>query len=90
MKFTYRLVNDAGGWIAECVEADAMGEGKTEQDAVASLRSALEERMFRPDAVAPPASQPHPAIDLSPASSAPSSERRSLDLGGPGDPAPRP
>ena len=88
MKFTYRLVQDASGWIAECVEADAMGEGKTERDAVTSLRNALEERMFRPDAIAPPASQPRPAIDLTPAGAEP--ERRSLDLGGPGDPAPRP
>ncbi len=85
MKFTYRLVRDASGWIAECVEADAMGEGKTERDAITSLKSALEERMFRPDAVAPPASQPHPAIDLAPATAS-EPERRSLDLGGPGDP----
>jgi hypothetical protein len=67
MRFTYRLVRDANGWIAECVEADAMGEGKTERDAVASLKKALEERMFRPDAVAPPPSQPRPSIDLAPA-----------------------
>lgn len=57
MLFTYRLIRDKEGFVAECVESEAAGEGKTAKDAVESLRAALEERMFRPDAVAPP-SQP--------------------------------
>ena len=42
MKFTYRLQKEQSGWLAECVESDAMGEGKTEMEAVASLRESLE------------------------------------------------
>lgn len=58
MRFSYRLIRDKSGFIAECVESDAAGEGTTEKSAVEALRRALEERMFRPDAVAPP---PRPA-----------------------------
>jgi hypothetical protein len=57
MRFSYRLEREQTGWIAACQESDAMGEGKTPVEAVEALRKALEERMFRPDAVAPP-SQP--------------------------------
>lgn len=81
MKFTYHLKKEQSDWLAQCVESDAMGEGKTEAEAVASLRESLEERMFRPDAVAPPPEQPHAPIVLELAGkSAPDS----LDLGGPG------
>lgn len=64
MRFTYRLMQDAGTWVAECLEADAEGEGKTESEAIDSLRKALEEHMFRPDAVAPPSRPTQPTIDL--------------------------
>jgi len=64
MMFTYRLVKDANGWLAECVESEVAGVGKTSQEAVESLRSSLAERMFRPDAVAPPPSTEHSRIDL--------------------------
>jgi hypothetical protein len=57
MKFTYRLIKDANGYLAECVESDVAGEGKSSKEAVESLRTALEERMLRPDAVAPPAAE---------------------------------
>ena len=88
MRFSYRLIKDANGYVAECVETDAVGEGKTSSAAIGSLKTALEERMFRPDAVAPPAKQPDEEIELVLAESEP--ERRSLDLGGPGDvPAPK-
>jgi len=82
MKLTYRLIKDANGYVAECVESDAAGEGKSARDAVEALRASLEERMFRPDAVAPPASGPHSTIELELASDKPA--RKSLDLGGPG------
>jgi hypothetical protein len=82
MKFTYRLQKDATAWIAVCVECDAMGEGKTESDALQSLRTSLEERMFRPDAVAPPPEEAHGTIDLELAREAAAPD--SLDLGGPG------
>ncbi|HVH46463.1 MAG TPA: hypothetical protein VM925_29175 [Labilithrix sp.] len=84
MRFTYRLVRDKGGFVAECVESEAAGEGKTEKDAVDSLRKSLEERMFRPDAVAPPSNPAKGVIELVLADDA-ATERRSLDLGGPGD-----
>jgi hypothetical protein len=83
MKFTYRLVKDASGWLAECVESEAAGEGKTSKEAVESLRASLEERMFRPDAVAPPAETEHSNIELELASEA-SKTPKSIDLGGPG------
>lgn len=68
MKLTYRLVRDAAGWVAECVETEAAGEGRTEGDAVAALKNALVERLFRPDAVAPPSRpEPAPEIELEPA-----------------------
>ena len=86
MKFTYRLIRDKSGFLAECVESEAAGEGKTAKDAVESLRKSLEERMFRPDAVAPPSTPTNGVIELVLADEAtPSAERRSLDLGGPGD-----
>ena len=82
MKFTYRLIKDANGYLAECVESDAAGEGKSSKEAVESLRASLEERMFRPDAVAPPPSTAHSAIELELATDKPAP--KSLDLGGPG------
>ena len=81
MTFTYRLQKEQSSWLATCVESDAMGEGKTEQEAVASLRQSIVERMFRPDAVAPPAQEaPHAPIHLELVGQAPP---ESLDLGGP-------
>jgi len=85
VKLTYRLVRDANGYLAECVESEAAGEGRTASEAVASLRKALEERLFRPDAVAPPSREPQATIELSLANDE-REERRSLDLGGPGEP----
>lgn len=82
MRFSYRLVRDASGWLAECVESDAAGEGKTSKEAVESLRASLEERMFRPDAVAPPPETEHSTIELELAGDP--VERKSIDLGGPG------
>lgn len=89
MKLHYRLIKDANGFLAECVESDAMGEGKTAKEAVASLEKSLMERMFRPDAVAPPSEQEPMKIELELAD-----ERgdradvgREVDYGGPGEPA---
>ncbi len=83
MKFTYRLIKDANSWLAECCESEAAGEGKTSKEAVESLRSSLEERMFRPDAVAPPPETEHSAIELELANENEKAPH-SLDLGGPG------
>lgn len=90
MRFTYRLVRDARGYVAECVEAEAVGEGKSAREAVASLKEALEERMLRPDAVAPPSDPTGVTIDLQLADDrAEVKQEKELDLGGPGD-APMP
>jgi hypothetical protein len=86
MKFSYRLIRDASGFVAECIESEAAGTGKTAQDAVDSLRNALEERMFRPDAVAPPSEPTEGVIELVLVDeSASEQDRRSSDLGHPGD-----
>ena len=81
MKFTYHLIRAACGYAAECVESEAVGEGKTPEQALESLRASLEEQMFRPNAVAPPPEAPPSAIELELANERP---RDSLDLGGPG------
>ena len=64
MKFTYQLIEDGSGWVAECIESDTAGTGKTSGEAVESLRASLEERMFRPDAIAPPPEAEHVLIEL--------------------------
>ena len=66
MKFTYELTREADGWLATCVESEAAGEGRSEAEAIASLKCALEERLLRPDAVAPPEAQPRASIHLEP------------------------
>lgn len=53
MKFSYRIGQEDGKWVAECVEVEAAGEGKSAADAVMTLRDVLAER-FAPQAVAPP------------------------------------
>jgi hypothetical protein len=64
MRLTYRLVREGPGFLAECLESDAAGEGPTEAAAVESLRRALAERMLRPDAVAPPPTPTETTIEL--------------------------
>ncbi len=64
MRFAYRVVVDSDGVVAECLEADVEGVGKTEKEAVESLRTALEEHLLRPDAVAPPSEPRREKIDL--------------------------
>lgn len=89
MKLHYRLIKDANGFLAECVESDAMGEGKTAKEAVLSLEKSLRERMFRPDAVAPPPEQEETNIELVLADERDdrADAARELDYGGPGEPA---
>ncbi len=73
LRFTYRLSADGAGWVAECVEATAAGEGLTAAEAVTQLRAALEDRM-RPEAVALPQAPPDEYdedIELTPAESRP-------------------
>lgn len=83
MNFSYRLRQDGHAFTAECVENDAVGEGSTRQAAIESLRTALEERMFRPDAVAPPSVPDIARIELREVTEEAPAEH--VDLGGPGD-----
>ncbi len=64
MRFTYRLIKDASGYLAECIESEVAGEGKTPRVAIESLRGALHERMFRADAIAPPETIVESVIEL--------------------------
>lgn len=64
MRMTYRIVPEDGGFTAECLESDVAAAGKTEADAVASLQTALEERLLRPDAIAPPSRPANTTIEL--------------------------
>lgn len=64
MRFSYRLIEDSRGFLAECIEADVAGEGSSARDAIESLRGALRERMCRADAVAPPETTVEAAIEL--------------------------
>jgi hypothetical protein len=64
MRFSYRVVDDGASVVAECVEADCAGTGRTEADAVESLRELLAERMLRAEAVAPPSKPPRAQIEL--------------------------
>lgn len=64
MQFTYRLIRERGGYLAECIESEAAGEGKSPREAIESLRRSLHERMFRPDAIAPPPSSVETRIEL--------------------------
>ncbi len=93
MRFSYRLIQDKNGYVAECCESEVAGEGKTAKEAVGALRTSLEERMFRPDAVAPPRDATKDTIELVLADGerqARPDEKPTFDLGGPGDaPLPR-
>ena len=53
MKVSAVLTEASGTWVAECEEVDRTGEGRTPDEAIASLREALEE-YFAVEAVAPP------------------------------------
>jgi predicted RNase H-like HicB family nuclease len=51
-------------WLAECEEVDRAGEGSTPEEALASLREALDEYFGLAEAVAPPAQQPREPIEI--------------------------
>jgi predicted RNase H-like HicB family nuclease len=63
MKVSAVLTETAGTWLAECEEVDRTGEGRTPDEAVASLREALKE-YFDVEAVAPPADARVEAIEI--------------------------
>ena len=53
MKVSATLTEMPESWVAQCEEIDRTGEGRTADEAVASLRQALKE-YFDVQAVAPP------------------------------------
>jgi predicted RNase H-like HicB family nuclease len=59
MKLSATLSEVPGSWVAQCEEIDRTGEGRTPDEAVASLREALRE-YFAVEAVAPPSHAPPP------------------------------
>jgi predicted RNase H-like HicB family nuclease len=63
MKVTVILTQTSDLWLAECEEIDRTGEGRTPDEAVASLRQALRE-YFDVEAVAPPAQQVPETIEM--------------------------
>ncbi|HZU83724.1 MAG TPA: hypothetical protein VE987_12440 [Polyangiaceae bacterium] len=51
-------------WLAQCEEVDRAGEGATADEALASLRQALEEYFGSAEAVAPPPDRPREPIEI--------------------------
>jgi hypothetical protein len=63
MKVSAILTQTDDVWLAQCEEVDRTGEGRTADEAVASLREALR-AYFDVEAVAPPTEAPAPAIEI--------------------------
>jgi hypothetical protein len=51
-------------WLAQCEEVDRAGEGATPDEAIASLREALEEYFGQAEAIAPPSQPPAERIEI--------------------------
>jgi predicted RNase H-like HicB family nuclease len=64
MKVSAVLTQTAGWWLAQCEEVDRAGEGHTPDEAIASLREALEQYFGQVEAVAPPSEAPHERIEI--------------------------
>ena len=63
MKVSAVLTQTGDSWLAQCDEVDRTGEGRTRDEAVASLREALKE-YFEVEAVAPPSDTPASPIEI--------------------------
>ena len=64
MKVSAVVSQVEGRWLAECEEVDLAGEGATKDEAVATLRAALEDYFHRAEAVAPPTDAARDAIEI--------------------------
>jgi hypothetical protein len=64
MRYTATITRDSRGFSAQCVEVDAIGEGKTRDASLASLRKALEDRLEYVEGVAPPSRRVAPDVEL--------------------------
>jgi hypothetical protein len=64
MKVSAVVSNVGNRWLAQCEEVDRAGEGATPEEALASLRVALEEYFGSAEAVAPPPERPREPIEI--------------------------
>ena len=65
MRYTARLSRTSSGFIAQCVEIDALGEGSTGEAAIRSLETELRDQLGHVEGMAPPDVPPTPvSIDL--------------------------
>jgi hypothetical protein len=59
------VLSQAGGrWLAQCEEVDRAGEGATAEEAVASLREALDDYFGKAEAMAPPPQRVPAALEI--------------------------
>lgn len=64
MRVSALLTEEKGKWLAQCEEVDLAGEGATPDEAVSSLRQALDEYFGHAEAVAPPAQPPRERFEI--------------------------
>lgn len=64
MKVSAIVSRTRDGWLAQAEEVDCAGEGASETEALAELRTALEEYFGSAEAVAPPSQAPVEAIEI--------------------------
>lgn len=64
MKVSAIVSQTSDGWLAQCEEVECAGEGASAKEALAQLRTALEEYFHQAEAVAPPPEAAHEAIEI--------------------------
>jgi predicted RNase H-like HicB family nuclease len=64
MKVSAIISQTSDGWLAQCEEVECAGEGTSEKEALAQLRTALEDYFHHAEAVAPPAQTPREPIEI--------------------------
>src|SRR5450755_1475121 len=57
-RFTYRLTQTDGGYLASCQELGLEADGRSSQAAVTALKRFIEERLDAEEAVGPPSTAP--------------------------------
>jgi HD superfamily phosphodiesterase len=64
MLYTAKLRHEPSGFIADCIELDATGEGATRDDALDALRAELAERVGHVEGMVPPVDNPPLEIEI--------------------------
>lgn len=64
MRYTARLNRTSSGFVAQCVETEALGEGSTKEGALQSLRTELEDQLSHVEGMAPPPEPTTISVDL--------------------------